>query len=286
MNETQRNQLDVLNQKVVNGEELNELQKQLRCELSALQQGQPSEGVGAEILQEIQALRTDLANAEIRRLRQELDCWHSNSRTVIESTVFKDALAVFYGCTRTTNTDLKCMLTGNFYPRPEVRASHIIKRSTDGDTMHLYGLPPNVDHVRNGLLLLEPIEQAFDRKDICFLYNAISNQLVAKVLNPSLMTELMHKSQPRGTTYPMTYGSVDGLVLQLPSATTFPYRRALSMHAKFAFSRALHLNWIADSATLDSYFNVSDNGLQEPLGLGLLTWQEVHMSIHNTSLII
>lgn len=39
MNETQRNQLDALNQKVVNGEELNELQKQLRSELSALQQG-------------------------------------------------------------------------------------------------------------------------------------------------------------------------------------------------------------------------------------------------------
>ena len=39
MNETQRNQLDALNQKVVNGEELNELQRQLRSELSALQQG-------------------------------------------------------------------------------------------------------------------------------------------------------------------------------------------------------------------------------------------------------
>ena len=39
MNETQRNQLDTLNQKVVNGEELNELQKQLRTELSALQLG-------------------------------------------------------------------------------------------------------------------------------------------------------------------------------------------------------------------------------------------------------
>jgi hypothetical protein len=38
MNETQRTQLDVLNQKVVDGEELNELQKQLRSELSALQQ--------------------------------------------------------------------------------------------------------------------------------------------------------------------------------------------------------------------------------------------------------
>jgi len=34
MNETQRQQLDALNQKVVDGVELNELQKQLRSELS------------------------------------------------------------------------------------------------------------------------------------------------------------------------------------------------------------------------------------------------------------
>jgi hypothetical protein len=213
-------------------------------------------------------LRTDLENAQIRRLRERLDCWHSNSRTVMESNVFKDTLAEFYNCTRTEDTNLKCMVTNAFYPRYEVRASHIIKRSTDGDTMHMYGLAPHVDHPRNGLLLLEPIEQAFDRKDLCFLYNAITNQLVVKVLDPSLIPEHMPKSQSRGETYPMTYGSIDGLVLQLPSAT-FPYRRALSMHAKFAFSRALHFTWIADSATLDSYFNVSDNGLEEPLGLGL-----------------
>eukprot|EP00604_Paraphysomonas_vestita_P003331 CAMPEP_0174818550 /NCGR_PEP_ID=MMETSP1107-20130205/1279_1 /TAXON_ID=36770 /ORGANISM="Paraphysomonas vestita, Strain GFlagA" /LENGTH=53 /DNA_ID=CAMNT_0016030559 /DNA_START=612 /DNA_END=770 /DNA_ORIENTATION=+ len=53
--------------------------------------------------------------------------------------------------------------------------------------MHLYDLPSDIDHVRNGLLLLDPIEQAFDRKDICFLYDPLTNELIAKVLNPSLM---------------------------------------------------------------------------------------------------
>ncbi len=98
------------------------------------------------------------------------------------------------------------------------------------------------------------------------------------------MNELMPKTGKRGSTatYTQTYGSIDGLVLQLPTGV-FPYRRALSMHAKFAYSRALHLGWITASATLDSYFNVSDNGLQEPVGLGLLTWQEVHLSIHNVT---
>lgn len=198
--------------------------------------------------------------------------------------MFKESVAAHYSCTRSTDNYLKCMVTGTFYPRHEVRASHIVKRSTDGDTMHLYGLPPNIDHVRNGLLMLEPIEQAFDRKDICFLYDSLTNQLVAKVLNPNLMGELMPKSGPRGSTatYTQTYGSVDGLTLHLP-AGVYPYRRALSMHAKFAYSRALHLGWVAASSMLDSYFNVSESGLQEPLGLGLLTWQEVHMSIHNVT---
>lgn len=241
----------------------------------------PTEGI-EKLALEIQALRNSISDAEIRHLRRELYGWYSNSHTVIESNVFKDALAIFYGCTRTNDKFLKCMLTGNFYPRHEVHASHIIKRVASGDTMHLYGLPPNnYDNVRNGLLLLGPIEEAFNRKDICFLYDSISNQLVAKVLNPSLITQPMPKSKPRGATYSMTYGSVDGLVLQMPSATTFPYRRTLSMHAKFAFSRAIHLTWMADSATLESYFNITDEGLQEPLGRGLLTWREVHSTIPN-----
>jgi len=232
--------------------------------------------------EEIRGLKEGLANAEIRRLRELLDCWHSNARTVIESNVFKEGLAAHYGCTRTSDTHLKCMVTGAFYPREEVRASHIIKRSTRGDTMHLYGLPPDIDHVRNGLLMLEPIEQAFDRKDICFLHNSLTNELVVKVLNPKLMAELMPKASSRTVKYTQTYGSIDGLVLQLPSGV-FPYRRALSMHAKFAYSRALHLGWITDSSTLDSYFNLSDEGLQEPVGLGQLTLREVHHSIHNVT---
>jgi hypothetical protein len=39
MNEAQKKQLDVLNQKVVDGEPLNELQIKLRSELTALRQG-------------------------------------------------------------------------------------------------------------------------------------------------------------------------------------------------------------------------------------------------------
>jgi hypothetical protein len=227
----------------------------------------------------IQSLTDSLAKAEIRQLRERLDCWHSNARTVLENNLFKEALVQFYNCTRTTDTHLKCMLTNTFYPSFEVRASHIIKRSTQGDTMHLYQLSRDIDDPRNGLLLLEPIEQAFDRKDICFLYNSLNKELTAKVLNPSLMTEHLKRSNP-AKTYPMSYRDLDGLSLQLPPGV-FPYRRVLSMHAKFAYSRALNQGWITDTETLNSYFNISDAGLTEPRGLGELTWQEVHSAIHH-----
>ena len=225
----------------------------------------------AQVLQEVRALQEGLARIEIRNLRKELDCWHSNARTVFESSSFKDALIAYYHCA--VDIRVKCMTTGRDYPRNEVRASHIIKRSTHRDTLTLFGLPADIDRPRNGILLLEPIVQSFDRKDICILYNPVKRQLTMKVLNPQLMEAEM-RSEEHGKTYG-TYGSIDGAVLQLPEGK-FPYRRVLSMHAKFAFSRALHMGWIEDTEVLECYFNVSDMGLQEPLGLGHLSWQQVH----------
>lgn len=224
----------------------------------------------------VATLQDSLARSEVRNLRKELDCWHSNARTRIESNIFKDVLIEFYECA--VGDKVKCMATGRAYPRNEVRASHIIKRSTNGDTMELFGLPADIDNPCNGMLLVEPFEQAFDRKDVCILHDPATGQLKIKVLNPQLRTAEMRSEQQPNKTYG-TYGLTDGLALQLPK-NKFPYRRVLSMHAKFAFSRALHLGWIQDAEILESYFNVSDAGLQEPLGLGNLSWKEVHANIH------
>jgi hypothetical protein len=86
-----------------------------------------------------------------------------------------------------------------------------------------------------------------------------------------------------GASFPLTFNSIDGLELQLPDAI-FPLRRILSLHAKFSFSRALDRGWIQPTESFESYFNISDNGIQEPLGIGSLTWKEVHTSIHNVGL--
>lgn len=190
--------------------------------------------------------------------------------------MFKDSLVNYYQ-RADTNFNLRCMITNQSYARKYVRASHLLKRCTDGDLMHYFGLEPNIDHPRNGLLLLDPVEQLFDRKDLCFLYDPITQQFQAKLLNINLRNETMCAED--GTSFNQTYGSVDGLVLQLPQGI-FPYRRVLSLHAKFSYSRALNRGWIAPTENLETYFRVSDSGIEEPLGFGLLSWQEVHNCIH------
>jgi hypothetical protein len=231
-----------------------------------------------EAIAEQKKLRKDLAEMEIRRLRKELDCWHSNARTRIENELFKSSLVQYYGRSDpSNNNNIICMLTNQSFVKKHVRGSHILKKCTDGDLMQYFGLEPNIDHPRNGLLLLEPIELAFDRKDLCFLYNPTTQQLSARLLNNSLTNEIMKAED--GTSFNRTFSSIDGLILQLPNGV-YPYRRILSLHAKFSFSRALNRGWIPSTEQFEAYFSLSDAGLQEPLGIGSLTWQEVHSSIH------
>ena len=231
--------------------------------------------MNAEVLGEIRDLRDQLTalqdameRSEMRSLRKELDCWHCNARTGFESRMFKDALIDFYHCAADDGR-VKCMVTGRAYSRDEVRASHI------GGNLGLFGLPGNIDHPRNGMLPLEPIEQAFDRKDVCILYDPVTRQLTMKVLDPLIRESEMTSEE--GKTYG-TYGSIDGAVLQLPEGKV-PYRRVLSTDAKFAFSRALNFGWVETTEVLESYFNVSDAGLEEPLGPGHLTWQQIRNNI-------
>lgn len=77
-------------------------------------------------------------------------------------------------------------------------------------------LETDIDSPQNGLLLLATIEAAFDRKDICFLYNpfkvseSFNGKFMLRVLNPALVTQ---KCVPGGG----TFGDLDGKAfLNLP----------------------------------------------------------------------
>jgi hypothetical protein len=141
-------------------------------------------------------LAQELVNQETRRLQKELDCWHSNARTLYESETFKNKLVDYYQ-RRGRNNSINCMVMNTFYPANEETSSYIVKKSTQGDTMESFGLfHSQIDSERNGLLLLEPIKQAFDRKDLCFLYNPIDRKLTVKVLNPDLLSFEICLTQP------------------------------------------------------------------------------------------
>ncbi len=124
-------------------------------------------------------LREDLRQNNLRRLRNDLDCWHSNARTRVESLSFKFASIEYYSRAK-GDTNILCMLTNMSFPARFVRASLIFKRSFEDELKH-FGSKLNIDHPRNGLLLLEPIEERYDRKDLCFLYNSTTRKLHANL---------------------------------------------------------------------------------------------------------
>ena len=92
--------------------------------------------------------------------------------------------------------------------------------------------------IRNGILILKAIEESFDHLDACFLYNSFSKTISFKVLRPELMGCRIF---PASNTEMKTFSDINGVELQLVPTDTgnCPYKRILSMHAKYAFARAL-----------------------------------------------
>lgn len=139
--------------------------------------------------------------------------------------------------------------------------------------MILYGLSPlEIDNPRNGVLMLDSIEKAFDHLDVCFLYNALTQELTLKVMNPAFLSR---RILPNSAVELSSFADIDGNVLQC-GAGALPYRRVLSVHTKFAFSRALSMGWIANTQALATYFNVSEAGLMEPECIRDLTWEQMN----------
>ena len=139
--------------------------------------------------------------------------------------------------------------------------------------MACYGLPPSeIDNPRNGILILKKIEESFDRLDVCFLYDGFNQKIHLKVLRPEL---LACRISPSSATEFRTFQDIDGAELMQPNPETRPYRRILSMHAKYAFARALNLGWINDTELINTYFSASDDGLQEHECINTLSWAEM-----------
>jgi hypothetical protein len=93
-------------------------------------------------------------------------------------------------------------------------------------------------------------------------------------MNPAFLTK---RILPDSVVEMETFADIDGNRLLIsPTDEHIPYRRILSVHTKFAFSRALSFGWITNTEALTTYFNVSDAGLQEPECIRHLTWEAMN----------
>lgn len=229
---------------------------------------------------QFQNLIEELKTQEIRRMRNALNCWRTNYRTMVESAEFKRSVINYYE--RAVDVDstgkiitARCMVSNEVFCYNELTPVHLVKHSTP-HLMRCYGLlPSDIDNPRNGVLILKAIEESFDRLDACFLFDSFTGKISFKVLRPDIMDCRIYPSSHAGT---RTFSDIDGAELKLPTNTTgsCPYKRVLSMHAKYAFARALQYGWIEGTETLDTYFNVSDVELEEPDFIQPLSWQDLN----------
>jgi len=136
---------------------------------------------------------------------------------------------------------LFCMVLNRGYPRVNIRAAHIWKHATHGEGLEEFQLDASdISSERNGFLLAEAIEGAFDSKQLCFLYNPLQQNLVCCVLDPSILENYV---TPSTTT---KFRDIDGKPLVHPPGC-MPFRRLLSWHAQCSFNVALRRKWIDDT---------------------------------------
>lgn len=88
-----------------------------------------------------------------------------------------------------------------------VIASHIWKHKTKGVGLDKFNLTINdINHPRNGILMLKDIEVAFDTKQLCFLYNPFEGIMSVKVLNPNILQKTISSTDK-------TFSDIDGKTL-------------------------------------------------------------------------
>ena len=137
----------------------------------------------------------------------------------------------------------------------ELRAAHIWPHYTAGRGLEQFGLSRgDVHRAANGLMLLKPIENAFDEKRVAFEYRGDDDAFIFRVLDPLLLEGTVSEQ--------WTFGHFEGKPLRLPrpedrictgSRPAFPFRRLLAWHFSQALQQALDRGWKTEEE-LQQYF--------------------------------
>jgi len=110
-----------------------------------------------------------------------------------------------------------------------------------------FGLDPaDLGSPRNGLLLAASIEEAFDTKHVCFVWDVLTTppHLKFYVLDPDLLNHTIDD------TTETTFRDLHGKPLHYPgfddasAPLRCPFRRLLGVHAKASFQKAIRAHWI------------------------------------------
>ena len=153
-----------------------------------------------------------------------------------------------------------------------VSVSHLFKHEWH-DSIALVGLD-NIDDVRNGLPMFEPIEWAFDTSRLCFYIPEGAQKLTVKLLDKSIANLRLYQKgkelcgSQRDSRQPsrpsnMTFQQLDGRHLTFDDRDMFalnrPYKRILCLHAKAASRHAIRKGWLKEGEW--QFPNFSSEGL-------------------------
>jgi hypothetical protein len=163
---------------------------------------------------------------------------------------FREKVIAYYRPISQSKKNVKCQVLDVFTPIEEAQdkiiAAHIWKASTRGKGLEEFGLEDNdVNSPRNGLFLTKGIEDAFDKQQVCFLYNILESKLVLWIADSNIMTETIE-----GSTW--KFSDVHQRPLICPP-NCLPYRRLLSWHAR------LTLECRKESIQVENFTSEYDN---------------------------
>ena len=194
--------------------------------------------------------------------RIRMDNWTTGKRTVEESATFKQSLVDYYQRQGVVDSSrIRCMILDIELPGSAVRGAHIWKSFTNGEGLEDFCLKRcDVSTARNGFLLANRIEEYFDRKFLCFLYDPLGDRgIFLKVLHPEKLAEEVAPGHSN-----LTFADIDGRPLLFPVVREDepfrgPFRRILSFHARRSYLNAQYNAWLPFGVSYASYFQLSEN---------------------------
>lgn len=150
--------------------------------------------------------------------------------------IFKDEMLTYYDCRHPTDINMaKCLVLNRFFPKNKVIAAHIVSLEEQDKILFVGLKPSDIWNKRNGLLLWEPIEKAFNSLDLAIIWDDNQKAFVINVLYDDLLNKNIERKNP---TTNIKYKDIHGKVLVIPP-TSPPFRRAIYWKGKGAYHYAL-----------------------------------------------